>query len=205
MFYKIINYPIFKIIGETMEKVIVSEKVRKTVPFDYNGVVIQVTPYVSVVNEIALVSDYVNRYFTPNEDSTFSYIQKGNYDYWQAEYALIQTIVRDMTNIDVVETKADEMVEIFYLAIKHINNYYQFRDRLDETIQAIKDSKSIGIVLDGLVTSIEGIIQSFQNIDPEKLKSLADEIIQKVDNSDVAKTIFTEAATQKVIEKESKE
>ena len=176
-----------------MEKVIVPELTRKTEKFDYNGVVIEVIPYISVVDEISLISDYVERYFRPNEDSTFSYIQKGNFDYWQAEYGLIQRMVENMTNVDTVETKADEMVEIFYKAVSKIGNYYQFRDRLDETIQAIKDSKSIGVVIDDLVGKISGIVESFSSIDPEKMKELADSIIQKVESSDVA-PIFKEAA-----------
>ncbi len=189
-----------------MDKIVVSEKTRKNSKFDYNGAVIEVIPYISVVDEIALISDYVETYFRPDNNVTFSYLKKGEFDYWRAEYGLMQKIMNDMTNVNVEEkmTKADEMVEIFYLAKEYITNYLQFRERLNGVIQAIKDSKSIGVVIDGLFTSIEGILQSFQNIGPEQLKSLADELVSKVENSDVAKTIFTEAATQKVIDNTKK-
>lgn len=207
-----------------MEKVVVPGKNRKNVFFEYiydvvrevnpdyqidvddsldefksvdKSVMIEIIPYISVTDEITLISDYVKRYFKPNEDETFSYIEKGDYDYWQAEFALIQRIMDTMTNVDTVETNANEMVEIFYLVVEKISNYHQFRERLDETIGAIKDSKSIGVVIDNLVNNATELFESFKSIDPEKIKELADSVVKTIESSNVA-PIFTEANKQVV-------
>ena len=184
-----------------MEKIIVSDKTRKNGVFDYNGSVIEVIPYIPLDIEATIINDYVGFYFNIlNFEEPYKYLKNGNFDYHRAELALIQRIMKELTNMDTIETSADVMVDVFYKAITYVENYDQFRNRLDKTVQSIKDSKSLGIVIDGLVTSIEGIIQSFQGIDPVQLKALADEIVKKVEESP-ASEIFKEAAQQNAIEK----
>ncbi len=180
-----------------MENIVVAPKVRENVKFQYNGAEIEVNPYITVEEEVELISNYVNAYFYPNQDSSFGYLKEGNFDYWQANYGLIQKIMTDKTNVDVEygQTHADEMIELFYEVVSHISNYRFFKSRLDKTVESIKDSKSIGIVIDGLVTKIQDILSSFQNIDPEELKKLADSLIGKMENSSVSE-IFNESAKQ---------
>ncbi len=181
-----------------MEKVVVPERVLVNSKFEYNGVEIEVIPYISWDTEINIINDYVNLYFHPlNVEEPFQYLKQENFDYWRAEAALIQRIIRDMTNIDTVNTNKNELDDIFSIIVNSnfIDNYKDFRSRLDGTVESIKDSKSIGIVIDGLVTKIQDILSSFQNIDPEQLKELADSLIGKMENSSVSE-IFTEATKQ---------
>ena len=176
-----------------MEKVIPIKKDVQTENFDYNGVNITLNPFISAELEIALIKLYVEKYFTPNQEETLSYLKEGNFDYWLAEYSIKRAILEELTNIDVYETNSDTILDVFMSVSGGIENYDQFRNRLRGTVEAIKDSKSIGIVLDGLVTRVQDILQSFSNIDPEKLKETTDSVIQKMESSSVA-PIFQEAS-----------
>lgn len=203
-----------------MEKVTIPTKIRNNVFFDYTYATVQevnpdynsedksdnefewvdkkieieVIPYIPLNIEATIINDYVGLYFNIlNTEEPYQYLKDGNFDAHRAEIALIQRIMKELTNMDTIETDADTMVDVFYKAVCYIENYSAFRKRLNATIEAIKDSKSIGIVLDGLITRVQDILQSFSNIDPEKLKEVADSVIQKMENSSVA-PIFQEAA-----------
>lgn len=192
-----------------MEKVVLNKKDVEIEIFEYNGISVELIPFISTELELSLIKLYLEKYFTPNHDETLSYLKEGYFDYWLAEYSIKQAIIESLTNIDVkdddgeMKITSDTIVDVFLQISNMIKNYSQFKGRLGKQVQAVKDSKSIGIVLDNLATRISGILQSFQSIDPEQLKSLADSLIQKVENSEAA-PIFKEAAKQTVIDKQSK-
>jgi len=201
-----------------MEKVVVPEKKHKNVFFDYiydivrevnpdyqidvddsleefqnveKSVKIEVVPYISTEVEIALISLYVQKYFTPNEAETFGYLKPSQYDYWQAEFSVVQGILDSLTNIDVTETKPDELFEIFYLVINVIENYYQFRKKLKETVKAIENSKSIGSVIDNLSNKLFEILESLKSVNTEELAKVGKDLLTQIESSPISEVFVS--------------
>ncbi len=177
---------------EDVEKVVLVKKDVEIETFEYNGANVKLNPFISAQLELSLIKLYLEKYFTPNYDETLSYLKEGHHDSWLAEYSVKRTILEELTNVDIYETNTDTIVDVFMIVSESIKNYDDFKNRLYKQVQAIKDSKSVGIVIDNLATKGIELIQSFQNIDPEALKKVADEIIGKMESSSVA-PIFDEA------------
>jgi len=188
---------------EEAPKVILEKKHPEIEEFDYNGANIKLNPFISAELELSLIKLYLEKYFTPNHDETLSYLKEGYYDYWLAEYSVKRTILEKLTNIDVYETNTDTIVDIFLSVSSKIKNYGHFRYRLDEMVQAVKDSKSTGIVIDSLVSKGLELFESFKSIDPVKMKELADTIIGKMENSTVSGA-FQETSQESQSKKQTK-
>lgn len=188
---------------EDVQKVSLMKKYPEIEEFDYDGVKFNLNSFISTELELSLIKLYLEKYFTPNQDETLSYLKEGHYDSWLAEYSIKRTILEQLTNVDVYETNTDTIVDVFSIVSAQIQNYSDFKYRLYKQVQAVKDSKSIGSVIDSLTSKGFEIIQSFQNIDPEKLKEVADTIIQKMESSTVSGA-FHEATQESQNKKQSK-
>ena len=163
--------------GETME----DERVNVNLE-DFNkteGLII--LPYISDNNQRSLIGIYLQELFNTDNDTS-------NYNYINAENALILATLELCTNIKLVEdSKALFSLNDVFYNIKSVNeifskirNYEHFLDRLHETVKMVREErrleKSLGSVVEGLYFKGMSLLDAFENLDADKIKDMLSEL-----------------------------
>ena len=141
-----------------------------------------VLPYISDANQRVLIGIYVNDLFSKDNDNV-------NYNYIGAENSLLLALLELCTNLNLIDDDGKPLFtlnDVFY-NIKQVNeifsrirNYEHFMDRLYATVKFIKEErrleKSLGSAIDGLYSKLLGLIEAFEDLDPEKVSAMVAEI-----------------------------
>ena len=139
-----------------------------------------IAPYISDFNQRTLIGIYLQDLFADGEDIRFNYIN--------AENSLLLASLEILTNIKLTEGEDENAKPLFNLNdvfanmdtvnewLRSISNYADFKERLYETIEMVKEerrlSKSLGSTIDGLQERVMSLLQAFEDLDPEKLSEM---------------------------------
>jgi len=193
-----------------MEKKAFTLENPENVSIAFKGSAIDIKPYLTIAEQLQLINSYIQNYFFPDEEEKL--IGMIESDAFNTEYALRLEIIDMCTSID---GKSVESVNVFYTGLwekieNSIINYNEFRSILSKIINEIEREqslrKSIGSVIDGLMSRIELILvelnESLANFKPEdidKVKEVGLSLLKEVENSSVA-NIFKEVEIGKAEE-----
>jgi hypothetical protein len=180
-----------------MEKKAFALENPENVSIVFKGIIIDIKPYLTIAEQLQLINSYIQNYFFPDEEEKL--IGMIESDPFNTEYALRLEIIDMCTSID---GKSVESVNVFYTGLwekieNSIINYNEFRSILSKIINEIEREqslrKSIGSVIDGLMSRIESILvelnESLANFKPEdidKIKEAGLSMLKEVENSSVA-------------------
>jgi hypothetical protein len=173
----------------------------KPVNFEFLGNLIKVNPILSLADQALMIQHYLGFYFDPLNEI----IPGTSTNYIGAECSLIFEILDKNTNVNMTED-SDVLISrgLWKEVSSHIINYSEFRQNLDRVVQDKKEElaleKSVGTVIDGLVTKVTDFIERLAsiNIDDEglaKLKATAQELLTGIEQSPVAE-VFKESSKQ---------
>ncbi len=174
-----------------MAKIKLEFKLPKNKQIEYNGAIIEVTPFLTLSQQLFLTNRYVKEYFFPEDENM---IEESEYNYLGAEYALMNYIFQVVTNIDAENMDSDIYADftLWQKIISEITNYNDFRNKLYLIVMEIKEQKvlnnSIGEVLSNLINKAYQTLDKFKDISPEevnKLKNEGLELLSKLEKSSV--------------------
>lgn len=178
-----------------MKKIEIKLKESKFQACSYGVKNIEIKNFISLVEETAIIDDYLENYFEVNQDSG-----DVSYEYGSAEFALMTQIIDVFTNIKVIEEDGGEKTNLvinvasgdveglFSVVSEEIENYGSFRARLDRTVCDAKEilsyQRSLESKVNGLLENVSSFLlkiaeditsDNIENI-KESLTSLAKEV-----------------------------
>lgn len=174
-----------------MNKVKVELKVPENKTIEYNGIKIEIIPYLQAGQQVFLINKYVEDYFGKSEEPL---VKMSDYNYLEAEFNLINFILQTNTNIDTENLDSEIYVndDLIGKITFHIDNYWTFRERLMDIVGIIKErialKNSVGSVISELVTKAYEIINKFSDMNPEELEKMQKtgmELIERLEKSSV--------------------
>ncbi len=148
--------------------------IEKTI--EYNGVSIQLIPFLTTTQQVFLINQYMKDYFHQGD-----LIEKSRYDFLTAEYGLIYYICDLLTNIDMDTFDAEIYSDPAFvnMLFQNISNYEDFRYNLFSVLESMKYQEeidnSLGKVISNLEEKILDILNKFSDIKPEDLEKAAQE------------------------------
>jgi RNAse (barnase) inhibitor barstar len=174
---------------------------------DIDGTEVEVMPFLTMEDELALINMYVKNHFFPEINNT----EKSDWAYWDAERALKLGVIDLKTSIQIEGTEFENFFyspNIWEKITDSINNYWDFREILDQTVNDIKKQlamkNSVGAKLDSLFDKIEVLLNSLQesmaNLNPEmldKLKETGSALIDKLSENPIAKEVLADSSRGK--------
>lgn len=141
--------------------------------------VIKVKPYLSLTDQIAILTTYLEEYFS----SDVSAVMK-------SEFKLIMAVLDYATNINVEKLSLNDIMANFKLW-KEINskivNYGEFRSLAARTIEEIKEQKRLEKSLGNVAEKILEFVNNLKEVSPEMLEK-AKELLGDVEKSEVFKS-----------------
>lgn len=174
-----------------MDKVTLEFKTPKNKTIEYNGVEINVIPFLGLAEQTVLINRYIEQYFGNSGEAL---IKGSEYRYIEAEYNLFYNILQTCTNVDTENLSNDFYVDLWFVEAitDKIINYANFRDTLEFIVDEIKSQKalnsSIGKVVSDLVTKAYVIMDKLSDITPEEIEKAREsglELIKKLEESSV--------------------
>lgn len=173
-----------------MDKVKVEFRLPKNKTIEYNGVEIEIIPFMGLDLQAFLISKYVEDYF----NTETGVITKDQYDYFTAEANLFSNIMQVCTNIDPDcinnEILGDEALR--QVITSQLINFDKFMVRLMNIVKDIKDQivadKSVGVVIDRLIKEGYAILNKFAEIKPEDLQKVTKDslaLMDRLENSSI--------------------
>lgn len=170
-------------------KVKLEIKTPENKTIEYNGVTIEIIPYIDFTEQVLLINEYVKDFFG---DMTEIVIPETKNHIFEAECRLKNYIIRLNTNIDIDDIDNNIYVadELWETITKEINNYWNFKERLESVVYEIKEQvkldNSLGKVLSDLLGKAEGFIDQINKISPEDIKELQNVGIGLIDDLEKA-------------------
>lgn len=165
-----------------MEKIKISLKTPKNEQIEFREQVIDIVPFLSVEDQIALIKGYITDYFSQSD------LMALERDVLMAEYGLMLGIVDRCTSIDVESLNINELLynsDLYNRILEKILNYNSFRKILDMSLNAVLSERieqmSIGRVVDGLYYKISSLLDdlantTFDDTAIEKVTSMVEQI-----------------------------
>ncbi len=183
-----------------MDKIELKFSKKSNIPFTFSGVEILVSPIIGVQEQ----SDIRDVYFS----ALFNNGKNNPTDEQFAEFMLRREILHLKTNINISLVdgdsekekleKLDELVwgELYEKVVSCISNYNDFRDSIalsaENEIKRVSNESSIGNIISELIEKVKPIIDNFSNMKPEdfeKMKSEANEIVEKIKEEPIASVL----------------
>lgn len=139
---------------------------------------IKVKPYLSLTDQMAVLTAYLEEYFSPDASAVI-----------RSEFKLILAVLDYCTDIDVEKLSLNDIMANFKLW-KEINskivNYGDFRSLAARTIDELKEQKRLEKSLGNVAEKILEFINNLKDISPEMLDK-AKELLGDVEKSEVFK------------------
>jgi len=174
-----------------MDKVKLEIKTPENKTIEYDGITIEINPFIDFSEQVLLINEYVKDFFG---DLTELVIPKTKYHIFEAECRLIYYIIQLNTNIDMSDVDNNIYVtdKLWETITEEISNYWNFRERLNKVVYEIKEQEkldnSLGKVLSDILEKAEGFIDQLNNITPETIKELQDtgvSLIEELEKANV--------------------
>ena len=157
-----------------MEKVKIDFQIPEKKTVKYKGLDIEITPFLTVGQQIYLINNYVNDFY--NELGQ-NFVEMDEYNYLKAEFNMFSYLVQLLTNID-PQMPNDVYGDTEFISIfeDNIENYSLFRHRLNKALNNIATQKrinnAVGPVISNLVEKGYDILEGFSDISPEEIEKL---------------------------------
>jgi len=136
----------------------------------YNGMTLNISPYISIENKLQIIETYLDALFAGNNVSQ---------NYIAAEYSLMLSVVDLCTNIEISDT--DIIQKLIFTGLwdeirLSIKNYNEFRRELDDVVKMKYNEMSILSNLNTLILKISGVVDNISKIDLSEngIKQLAE-------------------------------
>jgi len=201
-----------------MDKVKLEIKIPEKVIINYNGVDIEVVPFLTIAQEAFLIQKYIEDYFGKPEDIL---IYGTRYHYLEAETKLKNYLIQLITNIEIEDLDVNIYSDsVLWNKIEdEIVNYYDFEMKLYEVVNSVKEEESIkysiGSVISNLVDKANIFIEKMEDMDAEKIKEAGEKGLELIDRlektsvlrnpADVAEIVNpVETSVKKVITKKTR-
>jgi hypothetical protein len=158
-------------------KVKLEIKTPENKTIEYDGVTIEINPFIDFAEQVLLINEYVKDFFG---DLTEIVIEKTKYHVFEAECRLMYYIIQLNTNIDMSDVDNNIYVDgkLWEAITKEITNYWDFKERLESVVYEIKEQEkldnSLGKVLSDILEKAEGFIDQINKISPDDIKELQD-------------------------------
>jgi hypothetical protein len=158
-----------------MDKVKLEIKTPENKIIEYDGVSIEINPFIDFSEEVLLINEYIKDFFG---DITEIVVEKTKYHVFEAECRLMFYIIQLNTNIDMSDVDNNIYVDdkLWEMITREITNYWNFKRRLDEVVYEVKEQEkldnSLGKVLSDLLAKAEGFIDQINKISPDDIKEL---------------------------------
>lgn len=143
-----------------------------------------VSPYISDSDQRFLIGVYLEKLFDNNNYTSA-------YNVLNAENELLLAEIDRLTNIQMTDFVDEKEVPLFTLddvfkniefingKLKSISNYRDFMFRFASSIELAKENNrlehSLGSALDNVYAKLLGLLNKFQELEPEAIKALVDE------------------------------
>jgi hypothetical protein len=172
-------------------KVKLEIKTPENTTIEYDGVTIEINPFIDFSEQVLLINEYVKDFF---DDIPEIVVPKTKYHVFEAECRLMYYIIQLNTNIDMSDIDNNIYVadKLWDMITEKISNYWEFRERLDEVIYEIKEQEkldnSLGKVLSDILEKAKGFIEQIESISPDDIKAIQDTgigLIKELENSSV--------------------
>lgn len=163
-----------------MEKLKIEIKEPKVKKLEYNGVEIDVKPFLDAGFQAALTSQYIEELFSTEKSKV---IPRLDSHYFDAEVNQMVFILEYATNIDTAEIN----YTLFYDSQlwedikKLISNYGSFRTLLKEVVEDTYKRKSLATYAVKVIDEAKGFLENILSADPEELKKLQEESFRLLD------------------------
>jgi hypothetical protein len=186
-----------------MEKKIFEFSTPKDIVRKVGDLEITVKPFLSLGEMVGLINQYVETYFSPTSKS----IEKDEYGYLDAEYAMRLAILDLCTNL-IVDSGAFENLfydELIWFTVRDsISNYAMFSEFLDGTIKNIKEQdiakNSLASLVEKVGVLLNDLTEGLKDLTPEKLEKLKEagkDLVAQINESSVAKEVFSDTERDK--------
>ena len=182
-----------------MNKIKIEFEVPEKITVDYREHKIELTPFLSMGEQVFLISKYIEDYFEIKENPL---IPLTEYNYVEAESNMMNYICQILTNIDRDSIPNDVYVDPqFYKAITaNIENYGIFRYKLENIMGQIKEKialeNSLGKTISNLGEKLFDVLEKFSEMTPEDLEKIQNtgiELLERLEKSSVLGTPIEES------------
>ena len=177
-----------------MDKIELKFSKKSYIPFTFSGMEIIVNPIIGVQEQSDIRNVYISALFNKGKQSSW--------DEQFAEFMMRREILSLKTNIDISSIKdvseIDQLVwgECYEKVVSLIYNYEVFYESIQlsakNEIEKISIESSIGNIISELIEKVKPIIDNFSNMKPEdfeKMKSEANEIVEKIKEEPIASVL----------------
>ena len=187
-----------------MDKIIYTFAIPENVILEIGDNKLTVKPYLSLKEQLQLISDYIDTYFFSKEKK----LDKADWDYLSAEYGLRFSIMEIcFLDMDVTASNCENMLydaPVWSMIESTIKNYWDFRTLLNHCVEDMKSQihskESVGAVIDSLAGRltilINQFIESTKSLTPEmleELKKAGRELIEDVEKNPIAMAAYRES------------
>jgi hypothetical protein len=158
-----------------MDKVKLEIKTPENKTIEYNGVTIEINPFIDFSEQVLLINEYIKDFFGDLDEIV---IPKTKYHIFEAECRLMYYIIQLNTNIDMSEVDNNIYADsiLWDKITNEIVNWFDFRSLLDEVVYEVKEQakldNSLGKVLSDILEKAEGFIDQLNKISPDDIKEL---------------------------------
>lgn len=176
-----------------MDKVKLEIKIPEKVIINYNGVDIEIIPFLTIAQEAFLIQKYIEDYFGNPTDIL---INGTRYHYLEAETKLKNYLIQLITNIEIEDLDVNIYSDsVLWNKIEdEILNYYDFEMKLYKVVNSVKQEEnikySIGSVISNLVDKANAFIEKMEDMDPDKLKEAGEkglELVERLEKTSILK------------------
>lgn len=192
MEYTVVNSTVyFFIFGEKMDKIVLTFKQPKTKIVEYNGLEIEVRPFLEMAEMVFLINQYISEYFDKDAEGVVS---MSPYRHVDAEYALRNYIYQMCTNIDMENTDVNIIsdTKLWGAITGEISNYWDFNDLLKPIIDDIKKKIELQFSAGALFMEVKEKLLEYMDklkeLDPEEIKKMQEtgfNLLEKVNESSI--------------------
>jgi hypothetical protein len=174
-----------------MEKVNLQLKAIKNKTIEYNGIEIEVMPFISLSEQTFLIENYIENYFGTPKDIL---INDTKYHYFEAEIELKYLVTLFKTNINVedLDNEFFTNIALWKEITDKIENWHDFKNTLERVICDIKQQEtlenSVGKIIKDLVEKGYGLLDKLSDLNPEEIKKAGDEglkLIERLEKSSI--------------------
>ena len=182
-----------------MEKSTFNFKPPENVVLEIDGQNVTVRPYLELNEMVALINNYLDEYFYPDTKS----IEMDMWNLYDAEFSLKMAIVDFTSSIPVAEGSFENLFysNLYDIIEAKIVNYWDFRELLDSIVKNIKaqivQKNSLASLVEKVGVLLSDLTEGLKDLTPEKLEKLKEvgkDLVTQINESSVAKEVFSDAA-----------
>jgi hypothetical protein len=186
-----------------MDKVTLEYKAPENKTIKYNDINIEITPILTISQEVFLIQKYIEDYFGTPDDIL---IENAKYHSLEAEIRLKYFVIQLITNIDTSNLDNEIYVDnvFWYMITSEIINWSNFRDTLETIVCDIKQQEtlenSVGKVVSNLIQKGYALLEKLSDISPEEVKKAGEKGLELMDRLEKTSVLRNPADITAILE-----